>query len=124
MIGHVSAGPLRACVKVADYYDLSSASKYDCCGFNPLANPISSNPLNSVRGCLQMTVTIAAVTENMCMSRCCKVELVVYRIRVQTLARFTLCMPLKLIIHLYAQSVQISSAPCPVSKSYSYQTLH
>jgi hypothetical protein len=30
MIGHVSASPLRACVKVADCYDPSSAGKLTC----------------------------------------------------------------------------------------------
>jgi hypothetical protein len=30
MIGHASASPLRACVKVADYYDISSTGTLIC----------------------------------------------------------------------------------------------
>jgi hypothetical protein len=36
------------------------------------------NMLYSARGCIEMVVTVAMVTENMCLGRCWKAELVAY----------------------------------------------
>jgi hypothetical protein len=87
--------------------------------------PFYGNPLNSVRGCIQMTVTPAVVTKNMRMSRRWKVELVAYGICKQPMPCFMHLLPLK----------PDRSLVCPVcpesfqrliltSKSGSYQTLH
>jgi hypothetical protein len=51
------------------------------------------NPLNSARGCIQMAITAAVVTEKVRMSRRWKAELEIYRICKQTLPSFTYLLP-------------------------------
>jgi hypothetical protein len=83
------------------------------------------DPLNSARGCIQMVVTAAVVTENMRMSRRWKAELVAYGFCKQHSPCFVHLLPLK----------SHRSPVCPVcpesfkhliltSKSHSYQTVH
>jgi hypothetical protein len=57
--------------------------------------PFYGNPLNSACGCIQMGVTAAVATENVCMSSRWKDELVFYGICKQPLPRFVSLLPLK-----------------------------
>jgi hypothetical protein len=84
--------------------------------------PFYGNPLNSARGCIQMAITAAVVTENVCMSRHWKAKLVAYIIHTQSLSCFMHLLPLK----------PDRSPVCPESfqhlvmtlKPRSYQTVH
>jgi uncharacterized SAM-binding protein YcdF (DUF218 family) len=57
-------------------------------------------------GCIQTVVTIVVVTKNMCISRCWKAELVIFRICVHTPACFALPISQNLTIRWYDKSVQ------------------
>jgi hypothetical protein len=83
------------------------------------------NPLNSAHGCIQMAVTAAGVTENACVSRRWKAELVSYEICKQPspcLAHFLLlkpdCSPVCLVSPESFQHLILTS------KSHSDQTVH
>jgi hypothetical protein len=84
-----------------------------------------SSPLNSTNGCIQMAITAAMVTGNVCMSRCWKAESVAYGIRKQHLPRFTHLLPLKpdhaLVCPVCSESLQ---HPVLTSKSCNFQTVH
>jgi hypothetical protein len=67
--------------------------------------PFYSNPLNSARSCIQMTVTAAVVTKNVRMSRRWKVDSVAYGICKQPSPSFAHLPPLKLIIRRSVQKV-------------------
>jgi hypothetical protein len=83
------------------------------------------NPLTPHIDCIQMAITVAVVTKNMCISRCWKAELVAYGSRKQPSSRIMLSVPLK----------PDHSSVCPVRldgvqhlvltpKSLSYQTVY
>jgi hypothetical protein len=94
--------------------------------------PFYDSPLNSAHSCIQIAITIVVVTENVCMSRRWKAELVAYRIRKQAY-RIRKQPSLRI---MYLTSLKPDHSPvCPVcpesvqhliltSKSYSYQTVH
>jgi hypothetical protein len=83
--------------------------------------PFYGNLLTPHVGCIQMAITVAAVIENVCMSRHFKAEFVAYGTRLQPLPRFT---------HLLPLNADCSSI-CPesvqhliqISKFRSYQTI-
>jgi hypothetical protein len=73
----------------------------------------------------QMVVTVVVVTENVCMSRHWKFELVTYGIRIQTSSRLMYLLPLKpnhlLVCPVYPGSLRHPVLP---SKPRNYQIMH